>query len=247
MNFDAIYIESSVEEENEFYRIFYNPETPFMYTNNFLELLYQPSLEEFIIIESHLLDFIDEYELGHLRIVWPEDKGLTPPIIQYVEENGYGIEMLELYTIDPKNFKPSDFPDQISLSLVTEDTFDLFKALNYEEDEKISVEFAQLKEPLYEDKFANPNIHFILASWDDQPVGGVTIIETDATVEIDSLFVKEEWQRKGIGSAIQEFVMDFAKDRKVILEADADDTPREMYRKQGYEYEGFQIALLKVQ
>lgn len=245
MTFDDIWIDTMIAADNEFYTIYSNPEMPYMYDNNFMLLHYVPTLEEFKIIEQHLKDFHEEEHLQHLKYSWPENEGLTLPVSEYVEKEGYGLQMLELYTIQPGDFIPSSLHPDVSVSYVTEDTLSVFKKISFEQDIDISPFFAEQKQQLYDLQFDMPNIHFVLAFLGDEAVGGVTLIDTDETVEIDSLFVRAEWQQQGIGSAIQAFVMDIAGDRTVLLAADADDTPRLMYLKQGYKCQGFQLSIQK--
>ena len=64
-------------------------------------------------------------------------------------------------------------------------------------------------------------------------------------MEIDSLSVHPNYQRQGIGTKIQQFVMEHYPKKTIILVADGEDTPREMYTKQGYSYVGKQYNALK--
>ena len=245
MTFEHIYLDSFCVEENEFYSIYYSPDTLYMYDDNFLQLHYQPSLEEFKVIEQNLLDFREDAGWDHLKIIWPQDAGLSPEVTNYLAEKGYGLEMLELYTVQPSDFSPSYIRPEVTVQPVTEDTLPLFKQLSFDQDEEINETFAKQKQALYDRLFEEGNVTLVLAFIEDNQVGGVSMIEAEETVEIDSLFVVDNYQRQGIGAAIQQYVMDTAGKRRVILVADADDSPREMYRKQGYRYEGFQIGAVK--
>lgn len=245
MNFKNIWIDAEVETSNEYYTIFHHSSTPFMYDSNFLSLHVVPTLEMFELIEEHLVDFHLKKGLTHLKFTWPENKGLTPPVVSYLEKEGYGLEMLELYAIDPSMFTSSKTNKEVVLTFVTEENLDTFKEISYEQDAEISLSFATDKERTYNEQFKNSNVHFVLATIGEEAVGGVTLIETNETVEIDSLFVREKWQKQGVGTSIQQFVMDYAKEKHVLLVADASDTPKEMYVKQGYIYQGFQISALK--
>ena len=68
---------------------------------------------------------------------------------------------------------------------------------------------------------------------------------TNDTVEIDELSISESYQKKGVGSHLQRFAMDQYPHKMIILVADGEDTPREMYQKQQYHYFGFQYEVLK--
>ncbi len=52
-------------------------------------------------------------------------------------------------------------------------------------------------------------------------------------------------RRLGIGSQMQSFVANYAKGKSVILVADGEDTAKDMYKAQGYQYGGFQYEALK--
>ncbi|WP_040373640.1 GNAT family N-acetyltransferase, partial [Peribacillus psychrosaccharolyticus] len=64
--------------------------------------------------------------------------------------------------------------------------------------------------------------------------------------EIDGLTVDENFRNKGIGSKLQEFVMETFPEKLVILIADGEDTAREMYKKQNYQYHGFKYEAQKI-
>ena len=85
-----------------------------------------------------------------------------------------------------------------------------------------------------------------MAFYKGSPAGYVDVIISNETVEIDNLTVDEEFQKKGIGSRLQKFVMDSFPEKVVILVADGEDTPREMYKKQNYQYHGFKYEILKL-
>lgn len=245
MNFDSIRLDAEIVTTNEFYTIYNHPDLPYMYDINFLLLQYGPTLEEFKIIEQHLQTFHEEEGLKHLTFTWPEDTGLTPPVAEYVEKEGYGLQMLELYTIQPENFQPSKVHPDVQITSVTDESFELFKEISFEQDAQISPSFAQQKKILYDVQVDESNTLLLLAWIGKEAVGGVTLFETEESVEIDSLFVRDQWQKKGIGSAIQQFVMNLAEDRIVLLAADADDSPKDMYVKQGYVYHSFQLSVQK--
>ncbi len=86
----------------------------------------------------------------------------------------------------------------------------------------------------------------MLALYKGNPAGSVDIIIEKDTAEIDGLVVDEDFQKKGIGSRLQKFVMENFHDKTIILVADGEDTPREMYRRQNYQYHGFKYHAQKV-
>ena len=81
---------------------------------------------------------------------------------------------------------------------------------------------------------------------DGQVVGSTDVIVREQTAEIDNFYVLPSHQRQGIGSQIQQFVMEQYEDKTIILVADGEDTPKDMYAKQGYQFIGFQYNALKM-
>lgn len=64
---------------------------------------------------------------------------------------------------------------------------------------------------------------------------------------VDNLLTAASWRKQGIASELLAYVVKMAaqQEKEVILLADAEDTPREMYLKQGFEVMGSQIHVLK--
>ncbi|UPG63753.1 GNAT family N-acetyltransferase [Metabacillus endolithicus] len=85
-----------------------------------------------------------------------------------------------------------------------------------------------------------------MAYYKGNPAGYVDIIISSKTAEIDNLAVDEEFRNKGIGSRLQKFAMETFPEKTVILIADGEDTPKEMYKKQNYQYCGFKYGVQKV-
>lgn len=245
ITFDNITSKTTLIEENEFYKLYHNHDARFMYDYNFMRLKYQPTLEEFKLIEKILLEFHEDMEMDHVKFYWPEDYGFTEPLVEYLSTNGYGIEILELYALEPKDFLSSRSNPSVTVEFVIEETLEDFKRINRVQDVNINETFAQQKQELYDLDFDDSSVQQIIAYLDSQPVGGVDLLVREETVEIDNFFVLEEFQKQGIGTEIQKFIMDAAGSRTVILVADAEDTPKDMYLKQNYTYLSYQVGALK--
>lgn len=244
VSFNDIEHNSNLQEENEFFKHFYNEKALFRYDSNYFQLKYQPTLAEFELIENMHIDFSQKVGLDHIKFLWPENKGFTPEVVPYFEEAGYGLEMLELYTICPENFVSSQINSNIEVVQVTEKTLAEFKSINYKEDLTINKSYAENMQAFYESLFSLDNYLFLIAHLNDKAVGSVILIESDNYVEIDDLFVDKDYRYQGIGTEIQKTVMKLANKRQknVILVADAEDSPREMYKKQGYNYVSYQVG-----
>lgn len=246
INFDRIARHSGLIEENEFFKLYHNPDAPYMYDYNFMELTYQPTVEEFKLIEEIQLDFQTESGLEHIKFYWPENKGFTEEILSYLSERDFGIEILELYAIEPASFLAAHPSHQARIELVTAESLADYKKINFEQDKQYGQPFAIKKQHLYELNYEDPFIHQVIAYLGDQPVGALDLIHSKETVEIDGFFVVKEQQQKGIGTALQQYAMDFAKGRIVILVADGEDTPKEMYEKQQYRYISYRVGAQKI-
>jgi len=244
VSFDNIEHNTALTSENEYFKQFYNENALFKYDSNFFQLKYQPTLVEFELIENMHIDFSEKVGLDHVKFLWPENKGFTLEIIHYFEQIGYKLEMLNLYSILPDEFVPSRTNSNTKVIQVTEKSLAAFKMINYTEDLTIDKDYAENMNPFYEKLFALDNYLFLMAYLNDEPVGSVILIESDCCIEIDDLFVVKEYRNQGIGTEIQKSVMELAKQKqkKVILVADAEDTPKNMYEKQGYEYVSYQVG-----
>ena len=73
------------------------------------------------------------------------------------------------------------------------------------------------------------------------------LIKSENTIEIDGFGVLPEYQRQGIGQAMQSFVATVANNRTIILVADGEDTAKDMYLNQGYVYISYSYNILKEQ
>jgi len=108
-----------------------------------------------------------------------------------------------------------------------------------------SGQFAAQKLNYYPWFLAENNTTAIAVYIDDKLVAITDIIRLANAYEIDNFQVLDDYQRQGIGSLIQQWVCDkaLAEGKMIILSADADDTPYDMYVKQGYQDQGMQIGL----
>lgn len=244
--FNELFSYSQLIDSNEFFEQFYNPDAPFRYDSNFFQLLYSPSVEEFKLIETMHLAFSKEHDLGHVKFYWPQDTGVLSDTLAYLDEKAYGLEKLELYSIVPEEFK-GQTSDKWVVVDVQQDTLPAFKRINYKQDLEVSYSFAEDKQPFYDTLQANENVTLKLVYKGNEAVGSCLTIAKDQTIELDELFILPEFRRQGAATALQTAIMKTAHENNkiVILAADAEDSPRNMYQKQGYSYQGFRIGAVK--
>lgn len=247
-SFRDIESHSKVIDENEFFTQYFNPDLPLRYDSNFFQLKYQPTLAEFELIEEMQYQYHKTEGLEHLKFYWPENKGFTPEIVAYFEKEKYAIELLELYTINPNHFYSVKPTDTIEVFCLSRENFEDFKQMNYLNDLAYGKDFADMKQGMYEQMLDSPTIIPYIAYIDNEPAGSLISISGNKTVEIDDLMTMKSFRKRGIATALQKAVMNFAKtnSKQVLLVADGDDTPKQMYLKQNYTYVSFRLGAQKV-
>lgn len=232
--------------ENALYKHVHNPELLVMYDCNFIEFKRMPSVAEFRTAENYLRDFHLKNGQKHLKFYFPDNEKVTSDLMVYLNELGYEVGFLELYAIDPNNFTDVKNDLTIEIHQVSKETLESYMKLQYENDIKYGIEFAKQKSKQYIRNFEDNQMMQLIAFYEGKPAGSVDVIITEDIAEIDSLSVVESFQKKGIGSSLQKFAMNQFSNKTVILVADGEDTPRDMYKKQNYEYLGFRYEVLKV-
>lgn len=246
ISFENLCNYSSLIEENDFFRLYLNHQALFRYDSNYCELLYTPTRKEFELIEGIVWNFALEQGLKYIKIVWPQDQGILPDTLTYLDQELYKLEKLELYTIDPSLFVGEADP-AITVRSLEKSDLHLFHELNRVEDLRISESFADMKHRLYEQIIKKPHIQLLLAEKNGKAVGSCILIEGAGTVEIDDLYTAPHYRKAGVARTLQSWIMAYASQShsQIILAADAEDTHPLMYQKQGYHYAGFRIGALK--
>ncbi|API92655.1 MULTISPECIES: GNAT family N-acetyltransferase [unclassified Virgibacillus] len=246
ISFDHIYHAGEVVAQSDLYVHYQNQDMLLQYNSNFLHFLRMPSLEEFEQTAAYLHDFHSRHGQHHVKFTFPQNIKPTEELIKHFIENNYNYRYLELFTIKPSEFPRVEKDSNISIQFVTENEYMDYSNLKYQQDVLFGSEFAKAQRDVYKKDFQNPNKWQIVSYFRGNISGCVDVIIGKGTAEIDNLFVLEEYRKQGIGSMLQQFVMDHCPDKLVILVADGEDTPREMYIKQRYCYRGFQYEVQKV-
>lgn len=246
MTFANIYYCGKIIKETDLFLHYHTAEMLLYYDGNFLQLKKMPSIPEWERAVRYLREFHLAKGQEHVKILFPEGERLPKELHAHLEGEGYELGRMELYTIKPSHFPAIKENQQIKVEVATTENKKSLFELKYEIDSDISEEFARQKQTLHEEHFHNPRFLQLIATFDGNPVGTVDLIISEDTVEIDGLVVLDDYQRRGIGSQLQAFVMRTFAEKLVILVADGDDTPREMYEKQNYLCQGFKYEALKV-
>lgn len=79
-----------------------------------------------------------------------------------------------------------------------------------------------------------PGFHYYLAYLDGKPAGVCYAYAIDGYVVMDALVVREAFRKRYVATTLMKHIASQFKE-EMFLHADADDTPKEMYRKMGFE------------
>ncbi|KGR81897.1 GNAT family N-acetyltransferase [Lysinibacillus odysseyi] len=245
ISFAQINRDGSIIAENELFAQYHTKEMLSRYDSNLLAFKRMPSLLELKEAEQLLHTHHKQYGQKHLKFIFPSNEKISEEVIEYLTNERYTIGFLELYSIEPTRFSARKNPE-VEVRFASEENLAAVLELNYKEDLQYGENFAKEKQEHLQRIFTFEDRYFVIAYVDGVPAGFLHLIEQPETVEIDNFFVPDSMQRKGIGSQMQQFVMDHFTEKTIILVADGEDTAREMYRKQNYDYLGFQYEALKV-
>lgn len=250
--FDNMFTLADTYDETELYYFIGNRKVPSMYNNNKIVLDFVPTAEELDILEDNFLDYAYDLNLSYYSFVLPMNQPLAPDLFAAIGEMGYEMSLTKLMVLDPADFKGSSkardtYGDRLILkevdASIAQDYFDFNQVFDKAIDD--TNEFAEQKLNYYPWFLAENNTTALAVYIDDKLVAITDVIRLAHAYEIDNFQVLDDYQRQGIGSLIQAWVCDKAlsEGKMVILSADADDTPYDMYLKQGYQDMGMQIGL----
>ncbi|MBD1222944.1 GNAT family N-acetyltransferase [Virgibacillus halodenitrificans] len=232
--------------ENERYIHVHDSKLTLRYDSNYIEFKHIPTLAEFDQAAAYLREYHLMRNQHHMKFYFPENEEISGELAHHLKEQGYEVGFMELYAIHPQQFtKVNGQASMIEIKEVTEEDLEIYMELQYEQEAVNGADFAKQKRQVHQDNFLSENVKQILAYYQKEPAGSLDLILTDTTIEIDGFNVREQFQKQGIGSMLQKYVMDVYKDKTVILVADGEDTPREMYRRQNYNCLGFQYEAQK--
>ncbi|MCM3708636.1 MULTISPECIES: GNAT family N-acetyltransferase [Cytobacillus] len=247
ITFHDIYKPGHAVLENALFIHNHNPDMLLQYDSNFISFKRMPSVQEFKNAHQYLKEFHQKYGQKHVRFYFPDDEELSEELVAYFQrDEDYTVGFLELFAILPADFPEVQEREEIIVENVTDKTMNDYLEFQYEQDSVYGENFAETKKAQHLRHYSDDSIQQLIAFYKGKPAGSVDVIIREQTAEIDGLIVHEDFQKRGIGSSLQKSVMDQYKDKTIILVADGDDTPKEMYRRQNYRYIGKQYNLLKV-
>jgi len=247
-SFKDIEHSKSIVKETFLYTHHRNEKALFMHIENYVIFHRVPTFAEFVETEAYLKSEHQKYDQDFIKFIWPEDCEIPQPIISYLGSNDFSLDVLELYAAPPGTFMPTsnETPSDVKVEWVNADNRAAYLALSARADKDVSETFAKQKQPYTQAKFDNPAFCPIVAIRSDEAVGSIDLYLKENSIEIDNFYVATDFRRTGVGTALQQFVMEHADGKTVLLVADAADTAREMYNRQNYTYISFRYELLKV-
>lgn len=246
ITFKNIFYRGRVVFEDELIRHYHTAELLVYYDGNFLQFKRMPRIDEWLRAFEYLREFHVKNGQSHVKFLFPENESIPEELLHTMKSSGFDIGFVELYAIVPSDFPVVPVNPRINIQKVTEENWHDFAQLNFEVDSKFGESFAKGKKAMHERNLMDERFLQLIAYYDNKPAGTVDVIIGKNTAEIDGLVVLDSYQKKGIGTKLQQFVMNELSDKTVILVADGEDTPKEMYKKQNYQYLGKKYEAVKV-
>ncbi|MCH7321997.1 GNAT family N-acetyltransferase [Solibacillus sp. MA9] len=245
LTFQNINIFAQLERETELYRHYQLDEVKDRYDSNFIEFLSNPTLSELQAALVYLQHKHRQSGRQFLKVVFPQDEEIPIELHQYLLSNQFGIGSLEMYAIKPNVFTREPICPEVTIEFVSPRTLEGYLEIHYKDALQWGESYAQARSAMLKRDYELKRTAQIVAAYNGKVVGSLDVIESANSAEIDNLFVLPAHQKKGIGTKLQQFVMKHYSEKIIILVADGDDTPREMYTKQGYSYIGKRFSALK--
>ncbi|WP_281512207.1 GNAT family N-acetyltransferase [Mammaliicoccus vitulinus] len=244
VSFIDIVTDGDILNETDRYIQYHTLNKRIQYDSNKIVYKVMPDLNTFKKDEQMLKTLHEQHKQPFLKFVFPENHSIDSELERYLKENGYEYSWIELYINVDKDFVSKD-NDNIDVVTTNEDNLVDFLNVSYEYDKKYGTDYAELKIEVSKNQLYEDNPVQVLSYYQGKPVGTLLIWNHEKYVELDSFAVREPYRKLGIGSKMQAFVADFAQDKLIILVADGEDTAKDMYKKQGYVYSGYQYEALK--
>lgn len=249
LSFSDIQNFAEIIEENEFFNQYANEDLPDRYDSNYVLLHYSPTLPEFSVIEQIQKDFVfyENDQQKHLKFKWPEDTGIMVELFDYLNQENYKIGKEELMCALPHTIDIGTIDSSVNCEIISKEKFDDFLTLNYKDDLTVSQDFADFSKTVYHYQFDQPNTEFVLVTVDNQAVASLLMHISDNYIEIDHVLTDIDYRKQGIASHMIHFVMNIwnKNEKPLILVADAEDTPKKLYEKLGFEIISSQISVEK--
>lgn len=242
---NIFYYGFSKKETNDRFDIYYDKDAKLQYFNNLLSFNQNIRTEELIKIEKEYVQRLKKNNQLNSLLTFPFNTPIDPNIYRVLSENGYDIQVQEVYSVKPEVFLTMNkaIREDISISFVNNKTLTEAGKYGYEIALPFGINYANFKQNNFIPKqFLDERTEIIIAKFNDKIIGILYLHETDDYIELDGFNVNEKYQHQKVGTSMQIVAMEYAmkkKGKEVFLISDSEDTPRIMYKKQGYILQGF--------
>ena len=247
LDFSMIHHDLSHYEDNDLYEFLGNQHTPHVINQNFFQLHFTPTCEEWFLLEEQFMDYAEELHLKNIAIHLPMSTGIDQDLLDYLEEAHYVLAISSLMILRPKDYQqPSTFytPFQLSRVSNTQDHQDFldFQVLF---DRTQGSAYTQEMQAIYKERFQKKTIisYFCRDSRSKQILATVQIIQSKDYLEIDHLTVAPANRRQGLAKTIlhQLFQQANTQNKQLILVTDTDSIAEKLYLSLGFHSVGFHL------
>ncbi|MCE4955993.1 GNAT family N-acetyltransferase [Macrococcoides caseolyticum] len=228
-------VDAELFSENERYKHYHTPSQLIKYYANYFEYKVMPDVKSFIEDYHVQRAFHDQYQQKHALFIFPENNTLSQTLIDTAQQYGFGVEKMELYLLEQApETKATDI--EVVQVVTNDDVFKDFLEVCREGDLEYGEEFADLKALTHRRDLHDETVLQFVGYQHGFPAGKIEAIESEAFIEVDDFYVLDAMRKQGVGTSLQQAIWQYAgmKGKQVILIADGNDSPREMYQKQGY-------------
>ena len=236
-----------IYSDNELFTQFFNEELNDSYDANNMLLKFSPSLEEFILIEKIQDDYKEEHKQPHIKFLWPENIGIRPDVLEYLDANNYRVGMQNLYAANQHDLNIPSINEELVIKKVTPATLNDFIKMNIDEDDTYDENIKKYRQKLYTYQAKMTHVDFFIAYSHQLPVGSLVTIASKLFLEIDNVLTVPSFRNQKVASSLINYVIqNLAKNKSILIVADAEDTPRKIYEKIGFEFISSQIHVEKL-
>lgn len=245
ITFEDIYVDGTKCSEDQRKVIYLTSNHPLQFSSNTWFYKVMPSMNQWLEDIKVQQRLHTQQGSNHLSFYFPENEPLTQQWIDFIQERGFELGLMELYVVEGEDLSKLPQNQQVEIQHVSEQNIeDYLKIYQYFAQpfgESYAIASAQHIRAYFENDIPQRLIAYI----NQQPVGIVDLIVSMKSIEIDGFGVLETYRHQGIGSKIQAYIGKLAKKKPVILVADGEDTAKDMYLKQGYTFLGYRYQILK--
>lgn len=244
ISMNDIFQQGTVYQDDKSKTIYLTPEEPLVYDTNKWNYKRMPTIDSWKLDMAYQQVMHKQQGSSHLAFTFPENESLNQQWLDEIKALEFDLGIMELYAIEPQHIKLS-IKNEIDVTIVNDDTLEDYIAIYRKFAEPYGIAYANESIEMIRSQFPQENKMRILAYQAGVPVGILDLIIGISTIEIDGFGVLDEYQRQGIGSVMQSFVAQIAKDKTIILIADGEDSAKDMYIKQGYIFISYCYQILK--